>query len=288
MPSPIEVRPLHPSVGAEVRGVDLRKPLAPGVFDAIQQAWLKHHVLVFPGQEITDAEQVAFSRHFGRLEEFPMASVRSGAQKEIFRVANTDADGNLLPSDSEVVVYLSLTQDWHIDSSYRKVASKGSILHGIEVTEEGGETWLVNLADVLAALPPDLKMRIEGRTAIHDFLFARSLRPQLSPLPCDEAAKVPPTEHSLIRHHEVTGVPSIFLSPVYISAISGLSPVESRALVDDLTAFAEQDRFVYRHKWTRHDVLMWDNRSLMHAGRAYDAARQRRVMHRTSIAGGEG
>lgn len=273
----------HPSIGAELRGIDLSRPLAGGTVEAVRQAWYDNLLLVFPGQAITDAQQIAFARNFGALEIHPSKDHRSSQHPEIYRVANVDEQGNILPPKSEAWRYINISWLWHSDSSFRAVPSTGSILHGIEVTESGGETLFCNLYEAYAALPEDLRRRVAGRRArhSHDTVLRRGQA-------LEHNAKYDALEavwHPLVRRHPVTRRHSLFISPHTMDQVEGLSEADSRALLDELIAFAQQDRFVYRHRWTRDDVIMWDNRCTMHAVTPFDNARVRRIMHRTTLVG---
>jgi taurine dioxygenase len=281
----LAVRPRHPLIGAEITGIDLSRPLEPDMRAAILEAWYRHLLLVFPGQAISDADQIAFARNFGALEVHPSKDHRSSRHPEIYRVANVDEAGNILPPSGEAWRYINISWLWHSDSSFREVPSKGSILHGIEVTEEGGETLFCNLYAVYEALDPALKARIAGRRArhSHDTVLKRGQALEHSA----KYDELRPVWHPLARRHPVTGRTCLFISPHTMDAVEGMDEAEGRALLDELTAFAQQDRFVYRHKWARDDVIMWDNRCTMHAVTPYDNARVRRIMHRTTLAGDE-
>ncbi len=282
----LSIRRLHPSLGAEAGGIDLAAPLDPESISEIQVAWETYGVLVFRDQDISDAEHVAFSRHFGVLEVLPESAHTEDALPEIFTLTNVGADGNILPAKSEPVTFNTLTWFWHTDSCYRPIPSKGAILHGIEVIEGGGgETRFTNLRQALAEMPPGLRARIDGLEAQHSFTWMRTHR-DLPPMQPAEAATVPPARHKLIRNHQ-DGSQSLYISPVYMEEIIGWDEEETRALVEELTEWATQDRFVYEHSWRPHDILMWDNRWTMHLVMPYDTASQRRVMHRTAIAGVE-
>jgi alpha-ketoglutarate-dependent taurine dioxygenase len=283
--SHLDIRPLHSLFCAEVHGLDLSSSIGAETITAIKDAWIEKKVLVFVNQRITDAQQVAFSRLIADLEIFPMPSVRSGAHPEIFRVANTNDEGELLPVEDDRVRYLQVVQIWHNDSSYRRQPSSGAVLRAVEVPREGGETWLVDMTQVYADLPASLKQQVQGRRAIHSFEYSRSQVGKLKSLSEEEKARVPPVEHPLVARHPVSNELALFLSPIYIETIVGMSAHESRELLNDLKAFALQDRYIYKHRWFPNDVMMWDNRAIMHAGQPYDGARVRRVMHRTSFVG---
>jgi len=279
----ITVRTLHPEIGAEVRGIDMAAPLDGATFQAIHDAWMAHLVLVFPGQDVTDAQHVAFTRHFGEEEVFHQDIIKSRRVKEIFRVSNVDDDGNLMPPDHPTVQQVSLAQLWHTDSSYLEVPCNGALLHGVETSRTGGETQFTNMYRVWDELPDSLKRQVQGRRALHDFGNLHRLR-ALKPMTEAEKAKVPPVWQPMVRKHPVTGRTSLYISPIYNTAIEGMADEAAKRLIDDLTEFAEQPRFVYRHRWAPHDVVMWDNRCTMHAVTPHDP-RERRVMHRTTIMG---
>ncbi len=285
---PIRLRKLHPLIGAEVTGVDLAGPLDQSTVEAIKGAWSRYGVLLFRRQAITDEQQVAFSRHFGSLEIFPQAANRSQAVPEIFRVTNVGEDNRIRPVDSPGARYSTLICVWHTDSSYRRIPSRGAVLHAIEVVSKGGDTLFANMCHAYETMPGELKARIAGLKARHSFQFSRQLR-QLPPMDPAEVAQVPPVDHP----PPAPGRPSagwrlsLYVSATYMERILGLGQAESRQLVDELMAWATQDSFVYRHRWRPHDVLMWDNRWCIHVVIPFDHGAERRVMHRTTIAGTE-
>jgi taurine dioxygenase len=273
----------HPLIGAEIRGIDLRR-VDDETFRQTRDAWLEHLLLVFPGQDVTDQEQIAFARRFGDLEIHPSREHRSSLHPEIYRVSNVDERGNIMPQQSQGWRYMNLTWLWHTDSSFREVPSMGSILHGIEVPPEGGDTLFANMYAVYAALSDEIKQRISGLRVLHSHDQVLSHDQNLKNA-SEDYARLRPVQHPLVRRHPVTGRLSLFLSPHTMERVDGLSEHESRTLLDELTAFATQDRFVYRHRWQKHDIIFWDNRCTMHAVMPYDAANLPRVMHRTTIAG---
>jgi alpha-ketoglutarate-dependent taurine dioxygenase len=273
----------HPVIGAEFRDLDLSAPLSAAALAAVRRAWLENLVLIFPSQRITDQQQIAFARNFGELEIHPSKDHRSSRNPEIYRVANVDEQGNILPPKSEAWRYINISWLWHSDSSFREVPSMGSILHGIEVTEQGGETMFCNLYEVYSAMPEPLRKRIARRRARHSHTAVLSRGQAL-----EHSAKydeLEPVWHPPVRRHPETGRLSLFISPHTMDLVESCPEAESRALLDELIAFARQDRFVYRHKWARDDIIMWDNRCTMHAVAPFDNARIRRIMHRTTLLG---
>jgi alpha-ketoglutarate-dependent taurine dioxygenase len=282
-PSRLQVRRLGTTLGAEVRGIDMKEPLDAETRNELLDIWTQHLVLVFPGQKVSDTEHVEFTRFLGEPEIFHQKIIKSASVREIFRVSNVDESGTLMPPDNPTVQQLSLAQYWHTDSSYRHVPCKGALLHGIEVSKTGGETEFTNMYDVYAALPPALKAKVDGRRARHNFEHMQTLRP-LKPLTEEERAAMPPMWQPMVRVHPVSGRKSLYISPIYNDEVEGMTPQEGQKLVAELAEFAGQKQFVYRHYWTTDDVVMWDNRCTMHQVTAFDPT-ERRVMHRTTIVG---
>jgi alpha-ketoglutarate-dependent taurine dioxygenase len=281
--SRLTVRKLHPALGAEVRGVDMRQPLDAVTFRELHDIWMEHMVLVFPGQHVTDAEHVAFTRYFGEPEIFHQKIIRSQRVKEIFRVSNVDENDVLMPPDHPVAQQVALAQFWHTDSSYRQIPCTGALLRGVEVSRTGGETQFTNMYLVYDSLPDSLKHQIEGRAAKHDFGHMHTLA-ALKPLTEEEKAAMPAVWQPLVRKHPVTGRKSLYISPIYNAEVEGMTPEDARRLIAQLTEIAAEPRFVYAHRWETDDVLMWDNRCTMHQVTPFDP-RERRVMHRTTITG---
>jgi alpha-ketoglutarate-dependent taurine dioxygenase len=281
--SRLAVRKLHPALGAEVRGVDMRQPLDADAFRELHDIWMEHLVLVFPDQHVTDAEHVAFTRYFGDPEIFHQKIIRSERVKEIFRVSNVDENNILMPPDHPVAQQVALAQFWHTDSSYRQIPCTGALLHGVEVSRTGGETQFTNMYLVYDSLPDSLKQQIEGRKAQHNFGHMHT-QAKLKPLTEEEKAAMPAVWQPMVRKHPVTGRKSLYISPIYNDAIEGMASADARQLIAELTRIAADPRFVYTHRWETDDVLMWDNRCTMHQVTPFDPG-ERRVMHRTTIMG---
>jgi taurine dioxygenase len=283
---PIEAKRRHPLIGAEVRGIDLSQPLDAATRARVQDLWMQHLVLVFPDQSISDEQHIAFGRNFGELEIHVSVAHRSSRNAEIYRVSNVDEAGTIIPSRETAWQYINLSWLWHTDSSFREVPSKGSILHGLEVTNAGGNTLFANMYAAYDDLGASMKQRIEGRWVIHDHDHILSLSPELSKKP-DKGRydALPPVRHPLVQVHPVTRRRCLLLSPHTMVEVEGVAAAESRALLDELIAHATQEQYVYRHVWAKDDVIMWDNRCTMHSVEPFDNAHVRRVMHRVTLVG---
>jgi alpha-ketoglutarate-dependent taurine dioxygenase len=282
----IRATPRHPLIGAEVRGIDLAQPLDRDVFERVHALWMQHLLLVFPEQSISDEQHIAFGRHFGELEIHPSVAHRSSRNREIYRVSNVDEAGNIIPPKETAWQYINLSWLWHTDSSFREVPSKGSILHGVETTNAGGNTLFANMYAAYDALTDAMKARIENLRVIHDHDHVIGMSKELSAK--QDKGKydaLPPVVHPMVQVHPVTRRRSLFLSPHTMVNVEGMDPEAGRALLDELIAHATQPQFVYRHVWARDDVIMWDNRCTMHAVEPFDNASVRRIMHRVTLVG---
>ncbi len=276
----------QPLIGTEVRGLDLRKPLDESILANLNALWMEHLVLVFPNQPITDEQHIAFGRRFGELEIHPSLAHRSSRNKEIYRVSNVDEAGHIIPEKDTAWQYLNLSWLWHTDSSFREIPSKGSILHGIETTNAGGNTLFANMYAAYADLSEDIKRQIEGKWVIHDHDFIIKQSRELSAKQ-DKGNydALPPMRHPLVQLHPTTGRQSLFLSPHTMVNIDGMPEAEGRKLLDELIAHATSPKYVYKHSWAMDDVIMWDNRCTMHAVEPFDNVTVRRIMHRVTLVG---
>ena len=278
----IAVRPLHPLFAAEVRGVDLRNSLAAGEFTEIEAAFNRYAVLVFPGQPLTDEQQMAFSRRFGPLETNPSyAGNRLRLRPEIADISNIDYEGNIQPLDAPKRLFSLGNQLWHTDSSFKHVPARCSLLSAREVPPSGGETEFADLRAAYDALPEGRKRLLDGLVLEHSIYRSRSLI-GFAEFDKEIYKKLPPVRQMLVRRHPGSGRMSLYLA-AHASHVIGGPIEEGRKLVEELIAFATQPQFVYSHRWTVGDLVMWDDRCTMHRGRPYDEAKYRRDMHRTTV-----
>ena len=280
----ILVTPVQGDFVARLTGLDLSKPLDEGDFGQVRDAFNRHAVLVFPEQMLTDDQQIAFSERFGPLE----ISIRKDRQRRIENprisdISNVDERDRVFDPDDERAIYNAGNRLWHSDSSFKRVPAMASLLSGREVPPEGGETEYADLRGAWDALPADRKRGLESLVAEHNIVYSRGLI-GYDQFTDAERAAVPPVLQAVVRTHPATGRKSLYLGS-HASYIIGRPVEEGRALLRDLLDFATQRQFVYRHAWRRHDLVMWDNRCVLHRGRPWDERRHRRVMHRTTVAG---
>ncbi|MBI3827265.1 MAG: TauD/TfdA family dioxygenase [Candidatus Rokubacteria bacterium] len=282
----LTITPLHPCLGARVEGVDLTAPLDEATFRAIDSAFQTHSVLVFHDQPFTGQQQMAFSGRWGPLETTINASGRENRlHPQLVDLSNIDPDHDdrLMGWNDRRMIYQSGNQLWHTDSSFKPVPAMSSLLNGREVPPEGGETEFLSLRHAWRTLPEATRRRLEGRVVVHSILYSRStIAPGL--LDPDQERGLPPVRQALVRANPVNGEKAVYLGS-HAWYIEGMPYVESRRLLDDLMAHATRPEAVYQHRWRRWDAVMWDNRCVLHRGRPWDAARHKRVMRRTTVAG---
>jgi alpha-ketoglutarate-dependent 2,4-dichlorophenoxyacetate dioxygenase len=280
------ITPLHPCLAARVEGVDLTRPVDDATFHQIRHAFDAHSVLVFHDQRLTDEAQKTFSERFGPLE----TTIRSIGQENrldpnLVDLSNVDPRGEdrLMDWKDRRMLYQSGNQLWHTDSSFKPIPAMASLLSGREVPPEGGETEFVSMRHAYATLSAALKEKLEGKVAVHSILYSRSLIAS-NLFDDDQAAELPAVRQQLVRSNPTNGRKSLFIGS-HAWFIEGMAYHESRRLLDDLLAHTTQPERVYRHHWRQWDLVMWDNRCVLHRGRPWDAARHRRVMRRTTVAG---
>lgn len=270
------------ALGAEVVGLDLSQPVSAADFERLQQAHWTHHVLVFRDQRITPAQHVAFSRLWGPLQIHVLRKFHLPGHPEILVVSN------IRNAEGEPEGLGDAGQLWHSDLSYKPVPSLGSLLHAQELPAEGGDTLFADQHAAYEALPQALKRQLDGLQAEHSYLLhyetlrAKSpWRPALTQAQIDE---VEPAVHPVVQTHPGNGRKALFVSEHFTARIVGLPEDESRDLLQQLFRHSVQPQFVYRHPWQPHDIVFWDNRSVLHLA-AGTPEQLRRRLHRTTVEG---
>ncbi|NLU70285.1 TauD/TfdA family dioxygenase [Streptomyces sp. HNM0574] len=264
-----ELVPQGRIIGAEIRGIDLSTPVTPALREELNRALLEWKVLFFRGQNITSEQQRDFAAHWGELETNPLL-----ARGQSEQVARFDKGGDATPTFENV---------WHADVTFRERPALGAVLQLREVPEVGGDTMWADMAAAYDNLPEEVKERIDGATAIHDFIpgFTRFYGPEkLAPLQ-DE---FPPVEHPVVRRHPETGRKMLFVNTSFTTRIVGMDRTESDRLLSYLTRQAHVPEYQVRFHWQAGDIAFWDNRATQHYA-VDDYAPQRRVAERVAIAG---
>ena len=283
----VSIRQIHPVFVGEVSGVDLRRPLAPNEAAAIESGMDRFAVLVFHGQDITDEQQVAFSRNFGEIENSAGGNVTQPHEKRLNPlmndVSNLGEDNRPLARDDRRRLFNLGNQLWHSDSSFRAVPAKYSLLSARAIPQSGSNTEFADMRAAYDALDAETKAEVEDLVCEHSLIYSRGLL-GFAEFEADEKAAFAPVRQRLVRSHPVTGRKSLFLAS-HAGTIVGWPMPEARAFLRDLNEHATQRQFVYAHQWRQHDLVIWDNRQTMHRARRYRETEEVRDMRRTTIAG---
>jgi alpha-ketoglutarate-dependent taurine dioxygenase len=278
-PYPFTLARLGEAAGAEITGVDLARPVDDTLRDAILDALIDHHVLAFRDQHLTKDQQYELTLRFGEIEGHVGRLPGGEKYPVVHTVTNLDENGNPTPTPHTHGNYF-----WHTDKSYHAVPSLATMLHAIEVPPVGGETEFANTAMAYAALPEETKRAIAGLRAVHSWEASRRNTGN-KPATEEQKRERPPVSHPIVRTHPDTGERVLYIG-IHTSHIEGMDEAEGRKLLAELLDHATQPRFVYSHAWRPGDLVMWDNRCLLHrAARNYDMGIHRRVLHRTVIRG---
>lgn len=280
-PQSFEIRALLGTVGAEIVGLDLARPVNGEDFSRLHRAHLDHHVLVMRDQHITPDHQIAFSRRFGELQIHVLKQYLLAGHPEILIVSNIVEHGqNVGLGDAG--------KFWHSDLSYKELPSLGSMLHAQELPSEGGDTLFADMHKAWDAVPDALRKIVEGRQAAHSYTaryaetrFEAYSRPKLT---TEQLAQVNEVVHPVVRTHPETGRKALFVSEGFTTHILGLPEDESDDVLQQLYALSVLEENIYRHRWQPHDLVFWDNRSLIHLA-AGCPAHLRRKLYRTTIQG---
>lgn len=280
----IRLSPLSRALGVEIHGLDPKR-LGPLEQATLRDALSEHAVLLVRDLDLSPEDHVALTRVFGEPDIHPIESIRLEGHPEII-VLSVDVRDSLEPRDSsadEVVARIP----WHSDLTYTALPSRGALLYARIVPPEGGETGYIDAAAVYDALPDGTKRRIEGLRAVHSL---GSYQGQVERSVAGKAGKAPPpafeeVTHPLVHRHPESGRRVLNVSPAFTRSIEGLSEAESAVLLEELRAFATQDRFAYFHPWRPGDLVIWDNWRTMHTATGHKK-KYARLMHRTTLRGG--
>jgi taurine dioxygenase len=260
---------LSPAGGVKLTGIDLAQPLSPAARQVTLAAFLAHHVVVFPGQSLSREQQFAFAATFGEVEVHGAHRGESKRYGVAHVMSNLDADGRPRIRHSP-----GANHHWHTDKPYHRAPPMLTMLYAVEVpppgADRGGDTEFANMALAFEALPDETKQRVAGLRVV--------FRPAFNPA-------LPAVDHPLVRTHPETGRKSLYIGN-HATHVVGLSEPEGRVLLADLLAHATQQRFVYAHRWRPRDLVMWDNRCLLHRLVLGDGLQHHpRVMHRSVVRG---
>ncbi|MDB5316738.1 MAG: 2,4-dichlorophenoxyacetate monooxygenase [Rhodospirillales bacterium] len=280
---PLTLTPLHPLFAARAEGLDLTRPLTPGEASEIHAAMDKYAVLVIPGQDIDDDQHMAFGQALGTIEATRgVVDVHRHRLKHdsMNDISNIDTDGNLLAADDRRRMFNLGNRLWHSDSSFKATPAKYSMLHARIIPPDGGETEFADMRAAWDALPAKMQARLKPLITQHSLIYSRG-NLGFTDYTDEERVKFAPVPQRLVRRH-ANGRVSLYLSS-HAGTIDGMPIPEARALLRDLIEHATQREFVYRHSWTQHELVMWDNRTTMHRARPFDDQAHARDMRRVTI-----
>jgi len=271
---PIDVVSLSPALGAEVSGLDLRRPLPEVTIREVYSAWLQHHVLVFRGQNLSDDDQRRVTGYFGDLQDLTRTApaLRQATQKVMY-IGNVVINGirGDLP-DGEM--------QFHTDGAYFERPTKATALYAVLVPAVGGDTMFSDGFKALASLPAAVRRRIETLQAMNVYDYA-SGGTQRNVAPSAEA---PRFVHPVVIAHPETGQPALYVNRLMTTEIIGLPRAEGDALLEVLFQAVERPEFIYSHKWRVGDLVVWDNRGIFHARTWFDPA-EKRALRRMTVKG---
>ena len=284
---PLSIRQTHGSFAGEVSGIDCGRPLTGEEIAAVEAGMDKHAVLVFRDQSITDEQQLAFTCHFGELENYNTGGhIRKRTDSRlgpgIADFSNLDRNGRIISAEDRVWFFKLGDRLWHSDSSFRPIPAKYSLLSGRILPSWGANTQFADMRAAYDALDVRTKAEVEDLVCEHSLIYSREAI-GFTDLTDDEREAFRPVRQRLVRTHPVTGRKSLFLSS-HAGAIVGWTIPEARMFLRDLTEHATQREFVYSHEWKLHDLVIWDNRTTVHRARRFDRNEVRDV-RRTTLAG---
>jgi len=283
----MQITQVHPLFGAEIRGIEIAAPLEAATLLALHGALDQYGVVVIPDQgRLDDDSQIAFCQNFGTLQTsitlHRKDTVRRMTRDELTELSNIDATGQRVSSDDTKRRLQLPGRLWHSDNSFRSPPGLFTFLHARVVPPEGGNTEFADMRAAYDELDTAMKARLTGLKVVHSLARSRELV-GAPPLSNEERDNLPDTIQPLVRVHPATGRNSLYLSS-HARDIIGMDEREGRALLAELTEFATQDRFVYSHKWSEGDMVIWDNRCTMHRATPFPEDKYRRDMRRTSVA----
>jgi putative 2-oxoglutarate oxygenase len=262
---------------AEVVGADPRLRVDEATFRAVAAAWYRHSILVFRGLDMSPEDHIAFTRRLGPLHIMIPPEHNLDGHPEIFVV------GNATKEDGTPLGLRGAGMGFHTDGEDKAVPNAGSFLYARRVPPEGGDTLFADMYAAYEALPPDIRAKIAGRRARFSRKALHHINYPHLPMP-PELHDRPDVWHPLERRHPKNGRVALYIGR-WACDIEGLPEAEGRELVAYLQEFAQQPRFVYRHRWREGDAVLWDNRCAQHCATPFDEARYVRLMHRTTLEG---
>ena len=280
---PFTIRRLTPNLGAEIIGVDLTRDLDLALVSAIKQAFLQFQVLLFPpppsGAQVSPAAQVQLARCFGEVQIHVMNQYHADGFPELYRLSNLDENGQPNGQHPD-----KGTLAWHTDGSWQRVTGQATIIYGEVMPKTGGETHFADTYGAYERLSSEWKTRISSLRAVHNLDFSRTRRHGRDLMTEAQKLAKPPVDQPVVRTYPETGRKCLYLGD-HAEYIAGMDYDAGRALIEELNRLAIHPDLVYEHRWTVGQVIVWDNRCLLHSATPYDEANEGRVIRRCTVLG---
>jgi len=276
---PFALRRLSPALGAEVGGIDFSLPAEALPIEALYAALLEHQLLLFRGQAVPPATQVAIARGFGEVQVHVMNQYHADGFPELYRLSNVDAQGRPTGKHPD-----RGTLAWHTDGSWQRRTGQATMLYAERVPETGGGTEWCDMYGAYDALDPALRAQLRGMRAIHNLDFSRNRRHGDEPMTEEQKRAVPPVDHPIVRTHPDTGREAMFLGD-HAESIVGMDYAEGRRFIESLNARIVRPALVYSHRWQPQDFVIWDNRCTLHRALEFDTANAVRIVRRCTVLG---
>jgi alpha-ketoglutarate-dependent 2,4-dichlorophenoxyacetate dioxygenase len=279
----LTIAPVTPSFAAEIGDIDLSRPLSEAELAGVREAFANYAVLVFPSQQLTVEQHLAFAARFGPLERSVASQMKDQTLRvraDIADIANLDAEGRIWGADSRLRQFQLGNRLWHTDSSFKQPTAYTSMLYARSVAPVGGHTEFADMRAAWDGLPEPMRARVEGLVAEHSLLFSRA-KLGFANFTDDEKLAFAPVARPMVRTIPENGRRSLYVAS-HVGRIRGMADADALALVEALVAHATQRQFVYTHRWRVGDLVMWDNRCTMHRGTPFDDLRWPRDMMRAT------
>ena len=272
----LAVQPLISGPGAEITGVNLAAGLSDGLFRKIHDAFLQYQILVFRDQDLSPVRQLEFGRQFGEPQVHVLNQFHDPRYPELYLLSNLNEEGKPDGKHPDPG-----TQHWHTDGSWTQRRTIATMLYCLEAPHEGGKTEFADMYGAYNALTEATKNRLRVLEAVHHLSFHKKRRDP-HPLTARQVRNSPPVQHRVVRIHPETGQPTVYLGDM-AEHVAGMDYGRGRALIEQLNELITRSEFVYAHKWSPHDLVVWDNRCTLHRSTPYDTANERRVMRRLTV-----
>ena len=274
------IKNLGTTLGVEIIGFNLKKNIDKNIIGQVSDLLSQFSVVVIRDQNITNEQHINFSEYFGDLEVTKTGT--NGAGSKLIILQNFDEDGNIVPPTDRQRLNNLANQEWHSDSSFKKIPSKLSILSAKMIPAKGGNTEFLSMRSVYNALPKKLKSNIEDKVCWHDYSYGRS-KIDANLVTADEKKALPPVKQKLVLNNKKYGK-SLYIG-AHCSKIDGMNDDESQNLLDEIYEYIDNESHVYSHIWKPYDLIMWDNRAVLHRATPIKGKVEKRLMVRTTIAG---